>query len=506
MSCGWPVGRTGATGLHSFSFFYLSNGVLPMSADGDENTLAPAPLTPWDGVSIIIGIVIGVSIFRVPSIVFQNVSGPAAAVGVWIAGGILSLIGALCYAELTTTYPQSGGDYVYLNRAYGRWVGFLFGWAQLVAILTGSIGVMAYVFADYAVPLFRLDGSSSWPAILAVGAVTGLAVINLFGVVIGKRVQNILTVAKLLGVGGIIVAGIVWGGNASLLPSKGVEGPGLKLAMILVLYAYGGWNDAAFVAAEVRDRRRNLPRVLLIGTASIMVIYVLANVGYWWGLGFDGVRASQAPAADLLRTAVGDWASRVMSLLVMISALGAINGMIYTGSRVYASLGADHRLFAALGRWNPRLQSPVWAILVPAAIAIAMIYGVGTPGGRGALDGALTTIGLQPLPWDQFGGGFDTLLAITAPVFWTFFLLTGISLFVLRVKDRDRPRPFRVPLFPLTPLIFCLTSIWMLYNSVDWAKELSLLGIIPLLLGLPLYFLSQMMGRSRAPLEAASQE
>lgn len=477
-----------------------------MSVDSDENAQAPASLTPWDGVSIIIGIVIGVSIFKVPAIVFQNVSGPVGAMGVWIAGGVLSLIGALCYAELTTTYPQSGGDYVYLNRAYGRWVGFLFGWAQLVAILTGSIGVMAYVFADYAIPLFGLERASSWPAVLATGAVLGLAVVNVLGVIVGKRVQNFLTVAKLLGVGGIIVAGIIWGGKASLVPSESVSGPGLKLAMILVLYAYGGWNDAAFVAAEVRDRRRNLPRVLLIGTGSIMVVYVLANVGYWWGLGFDGVRASQAPAADLLRTVVGDWASVVMSLVVMISALGAVNGMIYTGSRVYASLGADHRLFAALGRWSPRFKSPIWAILVPAAVAIAMICGVGTAEGRGLLDRALTAVGLYPLPWDQFGGGFDTLLAITAPVFWAFFLLTGISLFVLRIKDRDRPRPFSVPLFPLTPLIFCLTSIWMLYNSLDWAKELSLLGIIPLLVGLPLYFLSRQVDRFRAPLEAASHK
>jgi amino acid transporter len=460
-----------------------------MNATSDPVVSDSARLSPWDGVSIIIGIVVGVSIFESPRIIFSNVSGPVSALAVWVLGGVLSLIGALCYAELTTTYPQSGGDYAYLKRAYGNWVGFLFGWAQLVAILTGSIGAMAYVFANYGGRLFGLpaDSSHAWLAASVVGT---LAIANLFGVVVGKSVQNLLTLLKLFGVFCIIVAGLVFGGDSSLAPAA-VQGPGFGLAMILVLYAYGGWNDAAFVAAEVRDRQRNLPRVLLIGTGSITVIYLLVNAGYLWALGFEGARNSQAPAADVLRQALGPLGERAMSVLVMISALGAVNGMLYTGSRVYASLGADHRVFAFLGRWNPYLRTPIWSIIVPALIAVAMICGVGTAGGRDVLDRALQTIGLSPLPWDQYGAGFETLVAGTAPVFWLFFLLTGLSLFVLRSKDRDVARPFRVPLFPVTPVIFCLTSVYMLYSSLIYARQLALIGIIPLIIGLPLYWISR---------------
>jgi amino acid transporter len=475
-------------------------------SNASADTHTSPRLSPWDGISIIIGIVIGVSIFETPPMIYSNVAGPLWVAVVWVAGGLLSLIGALCYAELTTTYPQSGGDYVYLKRAYGNWVGFLFGWAQLVAILTGSIGAMAYVFANYAARLWSLPASShAW---LAAGVVTVIAIVNLGGVVVEKTVQNLLTIAKLLGVACIAVAGLVWGGHASLDPASAAGDGGIGMAMIFVLYSYGGWNDAAFVASEVRNRQRNLPRVLLIGTGSIMIIYLLVNAGYLWGLGFEKVRHSSAPAADVLHNALGDWASTGMSVLVMISALGAVNGMIYTGSRVYASLGTDHRVFAVLGRWHPRWNVPVWSILLPAAVSVCMIFAVGTDQGKTLLDHVMTGIGLPALPWKEYFGGFSTLVSGTAPVFWLFFLLTGISVFVLRIRDRNTPRIFSVPLFPLTPIVFCLTCIFMLYSSLNYAKYLSLLGIVPLLAGLPLYFLSRRtsVDSEPSPISPAAEE
>jgi amino acid transporter len=498
-----------------------------MADSPNNNPGGTASLSPWDGISIIIGIVIGVSIFKVPPIVFSNVDGPVQALGVWVLGGALSLIGALCYAELTTTYPQSGGDYVYLTRAYGRWLGFLFGWAQLIAILTGSIGAMAYVFADYAAALWSLD-ASRWSVWLAATVVVVLAVVNILGVVVGKTVQNILTIMKLAGMAAIIVAGLVWGGSESVMPTAAKSGPGLGLAMIFVLYAYGGWNDAAFVASEVRDRRRNLPRVLLIGTGSIMAVYVLVNAGYLWGLGFDGVRASQTPAADVLRNMLGDWGSKGMSVLVMISVLGAVNGMIFTGSRIYASLGADHRVFALLGHWNRWFNAPIWSIATSAGVALAMIFTVGTQAGQAMLDRAMAGLShslifcfgavggpavrtwaleyLKPLPWDEIGGGFDTLVSGTAPVFWLFFLLTGLSLFTLRDKDRNIERPFSVPGYPFTPFVFCLTSLYMLHSSLTYARQLALIGIVPLAIGVPLYFISQRFKVSPEPRESETRE
>jgi len=448
----------------------------------------PPRLGLWDAVSIIVGIVVGVSIFKTPQYVFQFAGSSWLGLTLWAAGGLLSLAGALCYAELATTYPRLGGDYVYLTRAFGGVVGFLFGWANLTVVLTGgSIGVVSYAFGDYAVQLWGLNAASAvW---FALASVAGLSLLNIFGVVLGKLAQNVLTVAKVLGLAGIVVAGFLWSSGEPAMASR-ASGLNIGLAMIFVLYAFGGWNDAAFVAAEVRDRRRNVPRALIYGTGAITLIYLIVNAAYLWGLGYEGLRASSTPAADVLEPVLGAWGSRGMSLLVMISALGAVNGLIFAGSRVYATLGEDYGLFAALSRWHYSLGSPIWSILAQCGISILYILLVGTQRGRDLFDGALNLVTLPGLPWDEYYGGFDTLVAGTAPIFWSFFLLTGLAVFVLRFKDPDRTRPFSVPLYPLTPILFCATSAYMLYSSLDYAKWLCLLGILPTLVGIPLYFLS----------------
>jgi APA family basic amino acid/polyamine antiporter len=237
--------------------------------------------------------------------------------------------------------------------------------------------------------------------------------------------------------------------------------------------------------------RRNIPRALLLGTALITVIYLAVNVAYLQALGFEKMRASGTVAADVGQMAFGDNASRAISVLVMVSALGAINGLIFTGSRVYSTLGAENSIFALLGRWSPRFGSPVWALLVQSVISVAMIAGVGTPFGRDAIDVGMERLGGEKMPWARYFGGFDTLLAGTAPVFWAFFLLSGLSLFALRQRDPDIERPFRVPLFPLLPLIFCGTCAYMLYSAIDYAKYVALIGAVPLAVGLPLYWISR---------------
>ncbi len=452
-----------------------------------------------DAVSIIVGIVIGAGIYETAPTVLSNVASPVHALGVWALGGALSLIGAACYAELATTYPRSGGDYVYLTRAYGRFVGFLFGWAQLAVILTGSIGMMAFVFADYAASLWGTSPSLS--AALAVIAITAC---NVAGVVAGKRAQNVLTSVKVIGLGAIVVAGLCFAPDAAPALERPAQAGSFGLAMILVLYTYGGWNDAAFVAAEVRDPARNISRALLLGTLAITIIYLLVNTAFIVALGFDAAREARAIAAQVLARALGPAAGAVMAVLVMISALGAVNGLIFTGSRVYASLGADHRLFRGLAAWHPRLGSPLWSLCAQAAVSVLMILVLGTSSGRAVVDRVLVAAGGSPAAW-QGHGGFDTLLRCTAPVFWGFFLLTGISLFVLRFKDRERERPFRVPLYPLLPLVFCGTCAFMLYSAVDYAGRLTLLGVIPLLLGIPLYVLSRRASSPRYAASAAGQ-
>jgi amino acid transporter len=459
---------------------------------------APKGLGLWDVVSIIVGIVVGTGIYETPPLVLQQVAGPAQAIALWAVCGLLALVGALCYAELATAYPRTGGDYVYLGRAFGPWVGFLFGWAQLAVILTGSIGMMAYVFADYAVDLGAVPVQQGFLAALA--AVGGLTLLNLLGINFSKWAQNLLASTKVLGLAGILVAGFFWPARSAdtAMVAKQAEGGGsLAFALVLVFLTYGGWNDAAFVAAEMRDGRRNIPRALLLGTGLVTLLYVLVNAAYLWSLGFDGARSSKAIAAAVLEQPLGLRGRQAMCLLVMISALGAVNGLIFAGARVYSTLGTDHALFAWLGRRVGRRGTPTGAMLAQAAISLAMIAVVGTQGGRDLVVKLLQRVGIGSLTWEGHGG-FETLLKCTAPVFWLFFLLTGLSLFVLRERDGASSRPFVVPFYPYLPLVFCATCAYMLHSAIGYAGSFGLVGGGLLLVGLPLYEVSRRMDTHNA--------
>jgi amino acid transporter len=457
------------------------------SSDSNHPSAPPPQLGLWDAVSIIVGIVVGTAIYKVPPIVFQNTAGPWQAMGLWLFGGCLSLIGACCYAELATTYPRSGGDYEYLGRAFGRWVGFLFGWAQLTVVLSGCIGAMAYAFADYAIRLFNYPPSAvAW---LATVAVVGLTLINALGLAFGKSAQNILNIVKVLGLAAIVFAAFAAPASQESIAFEGSREISYGLALVFILYAYGGWNDAAFVAAEVRDQSRNVPRALFLGIAGITLIYLLINASYLIVLGFDAAQTSMAPAADVLGRTIGPWGEKGISLLVMISALGAINGMILTGSRVYATLGGDYPRLNWLGKWNRERATPLVAMALQSAFALALIMAVGTARGQAAVDTALGAVGIPALPWAKYFGGFETLVAGSAPVFWTFFLMTGVAVIVLRIKNPDRPRPYSVPCYPLPPIVFCATCGFMLWSSLDYARWLSLLGVVPLALGVPVYLI-----------------
>jgi amino acid transporter len=461
-------------------------------------------LSLFDTVSIIIGIVIGATIYKMPPFILSNVAGPWQAMGVWALGGVLSLIGALCYAELASTYPGSGGDYVFLGRAFGPWLGFAFGWAQLAVLLPSSIGTMAFVFADYAieagVPLVR-ESKSLTVALLAAAAVIVISGINVVGIVLGKVTQNLLTLAKIVGLGAIIGAGYLWPQPEKWIATEPMNEnlPGFGLAMILVMYAYGGWNDSAFVAAEIRHRKRNIPLALIFSVAMIMTIYLLVIASYILVLGFEGVRASKAVAADVLAKQLGPRAHLGMCTLVMISALGALNGLVLTGARVYSRLGQDHGVFHLLGRWNPR-GAPAVALVVQAAITLALLIAVGTEDGQTMVNDQLGRLRLAAVEWNKFGGGFETLLSASAPVFWLFFLLSGVALFALRERDGHVQRPFSVPFYPLLPLIFCATCLFMWYSATEYAGKLSLLfGWLPLSLAVPLWLISRHYPASDEP-------
>jgi amino acid transporter len=433
----------------------------------------PLPVKPqlslWDAVSIILGIIIGAGIFRTPSLVFSGVPGPWEALAVWAVGGLFALAGALCFAELASAYPRSGGEYVYLSRAFGPVWGFLFAWAQLTLIRTGSVAALAYLFADYAGKLWELSSvEAAFLATLAIAVLTGL---NIIGVTVGARTQNVLTLAKVLGLLGIVATGLFWG-NDRIDAAGPVSGKPdwFASAMIFVLWTYSGWHEAAYIAMEVRNRRRNVPLALLLGTISVTLIYLLVNAAILVGLGFEEARTSRAPAADVLALLPGGIGSRAITVLVMISALGAINGMIFTSARIFAEMGADHRLFAFLGQWNARRGTPVRSLLVQGAISMIMALAVG-------------------VIWSN--EGFETMVDCTAAVFWLFFLLTAAALFVLRGRDHDLERSFRVPGYPLVPLVFEFGCGYMLYASVHYAPILSLIFLVLVVAGLPVYWWSR---------------
>jgi amino acid transporter len=309
---------------------------MPLPENAESPVRSHLGLT--DAVSVIVGIVIGAGIYETAPFILSCVASPREAMAVWALGGVLSVVGALCYAELATTYPRQGGDYYFLRRAFGPWAGFLFSWSQLTVIMSGSIGLMAFVFADYAVRFLGMDAKTA--PMFAVAAVVALSVANLIGLKSGQRTQNVLTGLKAVGLTAIVVAGFGWPQTAAASSTTAADaggGAGFGLALILVLYTYGGWNDAAFIVAEMRDKRRNIPRALLLGTAGVAVIYLLVNAAYLNGLGFAAARRSTAIAADVLQGPLGGFGAQAMSALVMISALGALNGLILTGARISAA-------------------------------------------------------------------------------------------------------------------------------------------------------------------------
>lgn len=455
------------------------------SATVDTSAVQRPRLSLWDAISLIVGIVVGSTIYQAPPLIFGNVSSPLFGLGLWLLGGALSLMGALIYAELATTYPRCGGEYNYLSRAYGPWLGFLFAWSQLAIIQTASIGALAYVFAGYAAGFFE------WPSTavpwLAGTAVIALTLVNIIGLRSGASLQNLLTILKIIGLTGIVVTGLCFGtADPWAVASTPVSGPGWTLALILVLYAYGGWNDAGFVAAEVRDVSRNIPLALLGGMGLITLVYLLVNFAYLRALGVEGLIASRLPAADTLVLLLGGWGGRLMSLLVVASALGGVNGLIFAASRVHAMLGEDYRALRWMGGFSDR-SAPVPALLVQCAVTVGMILTVGTEAGQQLVNRGVGFAGLPEVAWTQYNGGFETLVAGSAPAFWLFFVLNAVGFVILRFTDADRPRPFRVQLMSLTATGFIAMCGWMLYSSILYADRLIPVISLPILLGIPVY-------------------
>lgn len=432
-----------------------------------EDVPAGAPrqvLSGLDVTAIIVGLVIGAGIFKAPSIVAANTGSTAVMIAAWLLGGVVSLAGALCYAELASSYPHTGGEYHFLSRAYGTRVAFLFAWSRLAVLQTGSIALLAFVLGDYLTEWLPLGGASS--AIYAAASIVALTALNTAGLRTSTTLQRVMTAAMVLGLLLVAGAGFVHPAPRTTPASGAVAAhPAFGLAMVFVLLTYGGWNESAYISAEVRNVQRNMARVLVGAIGLITALYVLVNLAFLNVLGLPGMRASSVVASDAMRLAVGEYGAISITLLILLAVLTSINVTVLTGARTNYAMARDFRLFGALNHWNERANAPLAALLVQGAVALILVA-----------VGAFSR------------SGFETMVQYVSPVFWFFFLLTTVSLFVLRRRDPARPRPFRVPLYPVTPIVFCVTCAYMLYSSLAYTGFGALLGVAVLAAGAPLLF------------------
>ncbi|HEY4038578.1 MAG TPA: APC family permease, partial [Burkholderiaceae bacterium] len=362
---------------------------------------------------------------------------------------VLTLVGSLCYAELAATFPNAGGDYHFLTRAFGRDVSFFFGWARVVVTTTGPTAVHAYIFGDYASRILSVGSAS--PAVYAMLVVVLLTALNILGLKESSRTQNVITLLLIVGMGLVAFGGFhapVSALSAAAAPSTSTSAPLLGLSLVFVLFAYGGWNEAAYVSAELRGGRRAILTALLAAIAVITTLYLVFVAALDAGLGFEGLKASKAPAADVAGRAFGSFGQTLIATVVCLSVLASSNATMIVGARSNYALGLDWPIVSFMGRWDRKRDVPVAAFLVQGAITLALVV-------------------FAAYEKDEV----RTMVEFTAPVFWFFFMLTGIALFVLRHKYVHVTRPFSVPLYPVLPLIFVGTCGFLFWNSLLYAQS-----------------------------------
>ena len=415
------------------------------SAGAAQATPLPA-LSTFDAAMIVCGIVIGGGIFALPPLVASTSGSVGWMFVAWGLGALLTLVGSLCYAELAATFPHAGGDYHFLTRAFGRDVSFFFGWARAAVITTGSTALHAYIFGDYASRILPLGGASS--SIYAALVIVLLTALNILGLKESSRTQNVITLLLIAGMALVAFGGFHAPAATATANPAPLPAPLLGSALLFVLFAYGGWNEAAYISAELRGGRRAILTALIAAIAVITTLYLVFVGALQIGLGFEGLKASQAPAADVARRAFGGFGQTLIATVVCLSVLASSNATMIVGARSNYALGLDWPIVSFMGRWDRERDVPVAAFLVQGAITLALV-------GFAAREPS----------------GVRTMVEFTAPVFWFFFLLTGVALFVLRRKYAHVARPFSVPLYPLPPLIFIGTCAFLFWSSLTYAQS-----------------------------------
>ena len=426
--------------------------------DGLRRTLGTLDLT-----LLTVGLVIGSGIFIVPAVVLRSSGGSMTlALSIWVVGGLLSLLGALTYGEMGAMDGGSGGLYSYLRDAFGPFPAFLYGWTLLLVLATGSVATLAAAAANYFGEFVTLGPLAK--KLFSVGVIAVLGVINVLGTRKSANLQNVATGIKVTAI--IVMSGLLialGGGGAAADATPSATAPsfmaGAGVAVIAVLWAYEGWQYTTFAAGEALDPQRSFPRALITGTIILIALYVLANIAYVAALGGARVAASERVAAEAVTTVVGPAAGRLVAAAIMISMFSAALSVVITAPRVYYTMARDGLFFSKLAEVHPRYGTPAFAIIVSTLWAMLLAY----------------------------TGTFQQLLTYVIFVGWMFYGVGAMAVIALRRKRPDAPRPFRVPGYPWTPIVFALSAAVIVFNTVITRPRDVAFGLLIVALGAPAY-------------------
>jgi len=430
----------------------------------------------FDATMVVMGGIIGAGIFINPYVVAQRVNSPLLILSVWIAGGVIAILGAFIYAELGDRMPEVGGQYVYLGKAYHPAVGFLYGWVLLLVVQTGGMAAVTVTFARYFLELTNLPVSERWVVLFTLGILTA---INCLGVKPGSRVQSILTVLKIAAIVCLIVAGLFLVKNPHPLLQPALEHPvsvdlltAIGAAMVPVLFSFGGWQTTNFIASEIKDPRRNLARALIIGVSGVITLYLLVNLVCVRVLGVTALAETMTPASAVMRIVSGERGAQLIALGIAVSTVGFLSQAILTAPRVYFAMADDGLFFRSVAYVTKKTRVPVVAILLQSVWAVIV----------------------------AFTGKYEQILDFVIPIDFFFIGLSASCLFVFRRREGTvgaAVKGFRVPGHPVTTVLFIAACWLVVANTIYKYPRNSLIGVLILLVGLPVYALWARKGRAQ---------
>ena len=449
-----------------------------------DNELARR-LTFTSAFFVVVGSVIGSGIFLTPQNVASAVNVPGVMILVWVLTGLLTLAGALTNAEIASLLPEAGGQYVFFRVTYKDLVAFLYGWTTFIVYQTGSIAAMAVAFAKYLGYFVDLPNLSpeleAWKmpllgniyplkdfgvSLVAISAILFLAGVNYFGVHFGGFITNLFTILKVLAIGGIVVSAFFFGNGSTDnffpifgLPTSGAIVSAIGIAMIATLWSYDGWNSLTYLAGEVKEPKKNIPRALIFGTITVILIYTVTNLAYLYILPIGEIAKSELVAASVMDKIFYGYGGAIISAMVMISTFGSVNATSMTTARVFFAMAKDKMFFKGMGKVHPKYKTPAKSLIVQAAWASILTL-------TGTYDQIFTYV--------IFGG-------------WIFYALGGAAIFLLRKQMPDAKRDYTVPGYPIVPIIFIVVASWFVLNTITEKTADSIVGLCLILAGIPFY-------------------